>query len=181
MSKRTRDNSITVTAWLKPHLHQFATYMSGGRPEVDIVTTDTIGSMLLACLTPKADKCYRETESFFHGRLPIVGLQDVEWSRHHGYHLVQYARFEAMVEHLFANMLLAHVDACVRHGVGQNQAIRQFLASYGVHDPAIDVDSIKKQVIRRRKKLRAENDGARRPRSFVGHAVPITGRGTPAV
>jgi hypothetical protein len=143
---------ITVRFWLKPHLHQFArNFCEPGTME--LVDTNIIGCIALSCLTPKASQADRIGETFRDGRMPLTGGLCFRSKDAHGFNVQSYARFEFAVEHLFYHTMLIYVDAQQAEGVAQNEAIRRFLADHNVGLDTIQFDTLKKTIIRRRKRL----------------------------
>lgn len=145
---------LTVRFYLKPHLHGFVRCFLG-TDTIDAVDTNVLGSMALACLTPKLKFAMRESTDWRKGRKVVVARLGMRQYQYQGACVVSSARFEQLVEHLFFHLMLQHVDGQLQLGRGQNESIRNFLDQYQVDLATVEFDSIKKTIIRRRKRMQA--------------------------
>lgn len=145
--------SMSVEFWLKPYLHSLLVDLCG-KKGFEITAHNAVGCMALACLTPKPAYADQTTASFQQGRMRIVGIVPLRTVKDHGFHIHRASHFEDLVEHLFYHMLMVYIDAKTDDGITQNEAIRMFLDRHNIGLGDMDEASLKKSVIRRRKKMR---------------------------
>jgi hypothetical protein len=143
---------FTVAFYLKPHLHDLVVHLNGA-PRVDMTETNPLGCMALACMTVQPYKESGEPEQFRMGRKKVEGRITLRSGERRGLNPHRMAHFEFLVEHLFYTMMLTYVDAKIDEGVSQNEAIRRFLGAHDIHSEAVHIDSFKKTITRRRKKV----------------------------
>lgn len=152
MPARPAKNYITVDFWLKPYLHAFVQHITGSTT-LEVNSTNAIGAMALACLTPKPHYADKTGEVFQRGRVKLVANITVRRMKDDGHMVHRLSHFEDLVEHMFYHMLLMYVDTQGDEGVEQNTAIRRFMELHGIDGHGIELDSLKKTVIRRRKRM----------------------------
>lgn len=158
MQPASPKNVISVEFYLKAYLHDLVVDLCG--PDgININPHNAVGSMAMSCLTPKPSYADQTTADFIRDRKRMLGYIPVRNSVHQGYHVHRLALFEDLVEHLFYHMLLAYVDAKGEEGMTQNEAIRMFCAKHNIGLERMDEGSIKKNVIRRRKRMEVARSG----------------------
>lgn len=146
------EDRIGIKFWLKPHLWDFVRAFVGGK-SFAIEDSNPIGAMARSVLVPKRLWASRTEAGFSEGRKDIIGYITVRSGEYEGVIPNSPAAFEVLVEHLFYNMLITHVDAFVLSGFSIQGAILRFTEQYTIAPKHVNMETLRKTIRRRRERM----------------------------